>query len=80
MACLGVLKVGDNRGYTGIEPRFPRNEVGPGRGAQQRSNNIPYVIQVLAERKISSFKKNVVRILNFEKKFGPAQAYLNVSS
>ena len=41
VACLGVLKVGDNRGCTGIEPRFQRNEVGPGRGVEQRSNNAP---------------------------------------
>ena len=40
-ACLDVLKVGDNRRYTGIEPRFLRNEVGAGRGAAQRSNHIP---------------------------------------
>ena len=39
VACLGVLKVGDNRGCTAIEPRFRRNEVGPGRDTEQRSNN-----------------------------------------
>ena len=41
VASSRVLKVGDNRGRTGIEPRFRGNEVGPGRGAEQRSNNIP---------------------------------------
>ena len=74
VACLGVLKVGDNRGYTGTQPRFLRNEVGPGRGAGKRSNNTPWAIQDLARPEISSSGKNVVRILNFQIIFDPAQA------
>ena len=74
VASSRVLKVGDNRGCTGIEPRFRGNEVGPGRGAEQRSNNIHQVVQDLDRPKISSSQKNVVIILNFQIIFGPAQA------
>ena len=74
VACLCVLKVVDNRRYTGIEPRFLRNEVGLGGHTQQLGNHIENRKYDVAELKISSSKKNVVRILNFQKKIGPAQA------
>ena len=74
VACLGVLKVGDNWGCTGIEPRFQRNGVDPGPGAQQRSNHIHKVIQTVPSRKKSNAKTNVVRILNFKLKKDPGQA------
>ena len=80
VACLGVLKVSDNWGCTGIEARFQRNGVGPGQGAQQRSNHTHKVIQTVPSRKKSNAKTNVVRILNFKLKKDPGQACPELSS
>ena len=73
-ACLGVLKVGDKRWYTRIEPRFRPNEVGAGAGAQQRIHHTHKVIQAVPSSKKSNSKKNVVKILNFKLKKDPGQA------
>ena len=76
VVCLGVLKVGDNRWYTRIEPRFRRNEIGLGGNTQQLGDHIENRKYAVAELKISSSKKNVVRILNFQIIFCPGGASL----
>ena len=80
VASLGAWKTGVNRGSPKMRLYQIRNEIGGEGFRPGRSKNIVYRAHNELSFEISSSRKNVVIILNFESKTWSGQAYCELSS